>query len=226
VVAENISVLANMDELGSAEKVKVKRQILHLLKMKGEQTAVNLAEALDVSPMAIRQHLQNLQAEQLVVYTEQRQPVGRPLKFWYLSDRAREIFPDRHDELTQNLLESIVRIFGEAGLETLIAERTQQQIDTYTTQISRQSSWQAKVATLAEIRTNEGYMAEATEESSDVWLLSENHCSIDAAARSCPSFCQSEWEVFQALLGDRVRVERIEHLLNGDRRCTYRISKN
>jgi predicted ArsR family transcriptional regulator len=214
-----------MDESGSSEKVKVKRQILYLLKIQGQQPAVALARQLEVSPMAVRQHLQSLQGEFLVHYTEQRQPVGRPLKFWYLTEKAMQVFPDRHDELSQSLLDSIVRIFGESGLDALIADRTQKQIAAYHTSLDRQDSWQKKVENLAEIRTNEGYMAEASQESSDVWVLSENHCSIATAAHSCSSFCQSEWEVFQTLLGDRVRVERIEHLLNGDRRCAYRISE-
>ena len=82
VVANTIAVLANINEVGSVEKVKVKQQILYLLKVKGQQPAVDLAAQLDVSPMAIRQHLQVLQDEQLVTYAEQRQPVGRPLKLW------------------------------------------------------------------------------------------------------------------------------------------------
>jgi predicted ArsR family transcriptional regulator len=30
-------------------------------------------------------------------------------------------------------------------------------------------------------------------------------------------------EVFQAVLGEGVKLERVEHILRGDRRCAYRI---
>ncbi len=206
------------------EKVKVKRQILNLLKVQGQQPAVDLAAQLEVSPMAIRQHLQVLQDEELVTYTEQRQPVGRPLKLWRLTAKAMELFPDRHGELTQGLLEGIVAVFGESGLEALIADRTHRQIELYTTLLDRDVTWQAKVVALAGVRTNEGYMAEAVEESTDVWLLSENHCAIAIAAQTCAAFCRSEGAVFQTLLGSDVQIDRVEHLLNGDRRCAYRIS--
>ena len=43
VVANTIAVLANINEVGSVEKVKVKQQILYLLKVKGQQPAVDLA---------------------------------------------------------------------------------------------------------------------------------------------------------------------------------------
>jgi predicted ArsR family transcriptional regulator len=213
-----------MDESVSVKKVKVKHHILHLLKMNGRQSAVDLAQQIEVSPMAIRQHLQSLQDEQLVTYVEQRQAVGRPLKFWYLTELAMNAFPDRHGDLTNSLLEGIVQVFGQSGLEDLIAERTHQQIEVYASKIHRNASWQEKIVTLAHLRTEEGYMAEAIEESPNVWLLRENHCSIATAAKTCSLFCNSEWKVFQALLGSEVKIERIEHLLNGDRCCAYRIS--
>ncbi len=224
VAANTIAVLANINEVGSVEKVKVKQQILYLLKVRGQQAAVDLAAQLDVSPMAIRQHLQVLQDEQLVTYAEQRQPVGRPLKLWRLTAKTMAIFPDRHGDLTQGLLEGIVQVFGESGLEALIADRTNRQIELYTTLLDRDVTWQAKVVALAGVRTNEGYMAEAVEEAPDVWLLSENHCAIAMAAQACAAFCRSEGDVFQSLLGGNVQIDRVEHLLNGDRRCAYRIS--
>jgi predicted ArsR family transcriptional regulator len=54
----------------------------------------------------------------------------------------------------------------------------------------------------------------------------ENHCPICAAATLCQSFCRSELEIFQDVLGPGARVERTDHILAGARRCAYRISRN
>jgi predicted ArsR family transcriptional regulator len=51
----------------------------------------------------------------------------------------------------------------------------------------------------------------------------EHHCPIADAARACSGFCSSELELFRAVLGDDVVVERTQHLLAGDQRCAYRI---
>ena len=56
------------------------------------------------------------------------------------------------------------------------------------------------------------------------WLLIESHCPICVAAQACQGFCRSELQVFQTALGDSATVERIEHLISGDRRCVYRVS--
>lgn len=213
-----------MDESATVERVKVKNQILYLLKIKGQQSAADLAQQLQVSPMAIRQHLQILQDEQLVTYTEERQAVGRPLKLWYLTDKAMNFFPNHHTDLVVNLIEGITQIFGIDGLEALIAQRTQTQIQNYSAKMSDSLLWRERVAVLACLRTQEGYMAEVIEESPDEFLLVENHCSICTAAQKCPQLCSSELQVFTRLLGSTVNIERVEHILSGDRRCAYRVS--
>ncbi|WP_448681602.1 hypothetical protein [Pseudomonas nicosulfuronedens] len=55
------------------------------------------------------------------------------------------------------------------------------------------------------------------------WLFLENHCPICAAATVCQGFCRSELDIFRALLGPDFTIEREDHILNGARRCSYRI---
>ncbi|HAX79379.1 MAG TPA: transcriptional regulator [Cyanobacteria bacterium UBA11372] len=200
-----------------------KNQILYLLKTRGALSAIALAEALHLSAMAVRQHLQALQAEGLVSYLEEKRPVGRPVKLWRLTDRAAAIFPDTHADLMVDLLRGVEAVFGAAGLEKLIAERSQRQIQAYTENISAAEDWRSRVYAIARDRTREGYMAEAIELPDNTMLLIENHCPIRAAAASCGLLCKAELEVFKALLGATVAIERVEHILGCDRRCAYRI---
>ena len=215
-----------MNKFANADNLKVKDQILYRLKTKGAQTATELAKQLQVSPMAIRQHLQTLGSEQLVVYEEERQPVGRPVKLWQLTDTGNKLFPDKHAELVVKLIEGVKTVHGDRGMEALLAERTRSQIDAYSAQLENAQTWREKVAILAKLRSQEGYMAEVIEQSPNDLLLVENHCSIRAAAQNCSRFCGSEWEVFRTLLEPEVTVERVEHILNGDRRCAYLISRH
>ena len=82
-----------------------------------------------------------------------------------------------------------------------------------------------RVACLARIRQEEGYMAESRLRLDGVVELVENHCSVGKAARLCSKLCGSELSLFQAALGEQVRIERVEHILSGDRRCTFSISE-
>ena len=59
----------------------------------------------------------------------------------------------------------------------------------------------------------------------DDLVLIEHHCPVRAAAGSCGALCRSELEVFDAALGDDVTVTRYQHLIAGDQRCAYRITR-
>lgn len=202
-----------------------KQHILYLLKMRGAQTAATLAHELSISPMAVRQHLQSLKADQLVHYREERRPLGRPVKLWHLTASAEHLFPDSHGELLLDLLRSIDAVFGDDALARLVSDRCRRQMQLYESRFQAMaigSNWRQRVEAIAHLRAQEGYMAEVVEHE-DGLLLVENHCPICVAAEQCEGLCKAELHLFRALLGTTVTVERVEHILRGDRRCAYRV---
>jgi predicted ArsR family transcriptional regulator len=68
-------------------------------------------------------------------------------------------------------------------------------------------------------------MAEVVAERDGAFLLIENHCPVCDAARVCTGLCSGELDVFRKVLGPRVEVEREEHILDGSRRCAYRVRR-
>ena len=204
--------------------IRTRRAIVHLLKQEGALDAQTLAARLHLSAMAVRQHLYALQEEHLVTYHEVPRPVGRPAKLWQLTSAADRLFPEGYAELTLSLLTSVTEAFGAAGLERLLDVRTQQQIAAYRQHIDGQDTLQQRVEALAAMRTDEGYMAEVQAQADGSFLLLEKHCPICAAAVACTGLCGKELEVFQAVLGQDVTVERTEHMVLGARRCAYRVS--
>ena len=68
-------------------------------------------------------------------------------------------------------------------------------------------------------------MANAAAGADGALLLVENHCPICVAAKACQGFCRSELALFRETLGDKVSVERHEHIVSGARRCVYKISE-
>jgi len=207
-----------------AESASTQDRILFLLKTKGALTAQALAERLDITAMGVRQHLYKLQEDGLVDFRDERSGVGRPPRYWSLTEKGDGRFPDSHSDLTVALLGSVERIFGEEGLDRLIEARTGETLAAYQRHLNGCRSLEQRVARLADIRSAEGYMAEWSVEPDGSIMFVENHCPICAAAKACQGLCRSELEVFQQALGDGAEVERTSHILTGARRCAYRIT--
>jgi len=215
-----------VDAMSSGTPGTGRERVLFVLKTHGPQTAARMAKRLGITPMAVRQHLAVLEGEKLVDFTDERRKVGRPARLWRLTSDADDHFPDCHAELAVGMLQAIRSTFGEQGLERLTAERTRQQVASYRTRMpGSDAPLDERVALLARIRREEGYMAESRRRRDGTLELVENHCSIEKAARLCPKLCGGELSLFRNVLGDDVSVERLEHILSGDRCCSYRITE-
>jgi predicted ArsR family transcriptional regulator len=199
-------------------------RLLYTLKARGPQTAAALAKRLKITPVAVRQLLARLTSDSLVQHEDRREGVGRPKRHWRLTAAGHARFPDNHAGLTAELLESVGAVFGEKGLEQLISHREAATLAAYREALASTKGLAARVARLAKIRSAEGYMAQVVP-ADDAILLVENHCPICVAATKCQAFCRSELAIFRDVLGPGVTVERLEHLIQGARRCVYRIAQ-
>ncbi|MBN8943400.1 MAG: transcriptional regulator [Rhizobiales bacterium] len=198
-------------------------RILFHLKTRGPQTATDIGARLGMTSAGARQHLLKLETAGLVESEDQREGRGRPKKYWRLTQPGHDRFPDRHSDLTLDLLRSLRDVFGDRGLDKLIEHREQASIADYLGHIGDRPSLHQRLVALAEIRSREGYMASVTEDAPESFLFVENHCPICAAAAACQGLCRSELAIFRAVLGTHVSIERIDHILAGARRCSYRI---
>lgn len=198
-----------------------RRRVVERLKRSGPSTACQLAKELGITESAVRQHLDALAAVGLVDRrTRPPQGRGRPATVWALTDLAAGLFPDRHADLTVELLDALTTELGAAAVDAVIAARERAQLARYRAAVPADGPVADRVAALARARSAEGYMAEVVGDGDSVELV-EHHCPICDAAATCRNFCRSELEIFRAVLGPGVTVARTRHLLSGDERCAY-----
>jgi predicted ArsR family transcriptional regulator len=176
-----------------------------------------------LSGMAIRQHLNALKEEGLVTHEEEARPMGRPAKLWRLTPEANRFFPSGYSELSVSLINSMREAFGNEGLDKLLAVRNNNMQEQYLQHLGDASGVREKLEKLADIRTNEGYMAEVKDQGDGSLLFIEKHCPICEAAAACTGLCKNELNLFQTILGNSVLIERVEHILVGGRNCVYRV---
>src|SRR5262249_53821969 len=151
-------------------------RILFLLKTRAPLTAAALAQELGITAMGVRQHLARLAEDDLVVHVDERRSVGRPKREWRLSEKGDARFPDRHAEVTVELIAAVSRVFGSDGLDRLIAERERESFERYRRALAGARTLAGRVRRLARERGSEGYLAECLMQRDGSLLLVENHC--------------------------------------------------
>lgn len=199
-------------------------RILHLLKVSGPQTVKDLAAALGISSMGVRQHLVFLEGAGWIRHRQTQRGLGRPEFVYALTKRGDEQhFPRAYGPQMIGLLSAVRELDGSDGLDRIFEKRTEQLAAEYRERI-KSDDLEERVRALADIRSEEGFMAGWKRESKDMFRLWEHNCAIFEVARSCNQACTCEHELFCQVL-EGADVARESHILSGDPRCTYVIRR-
>src|SRR5438270_435007 len=105
-----------------------RRELLLLLKKRGEAGADELADQFGVTASAIRQQLDLLAEEGLVAHREDRGSRGRPRHRYHLTPEAEVLFPKTYSELTNELLD-YVRDSDPDLVEAIFERRRQRRVE-------------------------------------------------------------------------------------------------
>ncbi|WP_308014023.1 helix-turn-helix transcriptional regulator [Streptantibioticus parmotrematis] len=194
----------------------------------GPSTAADLAERLELTPAAVRRHLDALVAEGIVEPREKRvygsRSRGRPAKAFALTDCGRDAFYQAYDQLAEDALRWIAQAagggrMGDAAVAAFARARVAAQMEKYRPRIEALPPEQ-RARALAEALTEDGYAAttRGAHASSAGEQLCQHHCPVAHTAERFPQLCEAEAEVFSRLLG--THVQRLATIAHGDGVCT------
>ncbi len=214
---------SNYLESSSISSQSATEKILKVLKTEGPKTAGSLAQILGMTGEGARLHLLKLAEEGLVQATSESKGVGRPTLNWSLTAAGNARFPNMHGDFSVQLLNTIRTELGEQALEQIIDRRGEEILFRYEAELKDCLTLEEKINRFAAIRCQEGYIA-SWQKDEFGYLLVENHCPICAAASATPAICRSELHILKQVLGKEVEVKRVDHILEGARRCAYRIT--
>jgi len=198
-----------------------KQEILQLLLKHGELKAQTLADSLQITPQAIRRHLNELESEGLVSYTSEVAGMGRPQHIYRLTKKGRDRFPAGYDQFTLSFLDTLAESLGREQFQAVLARQWQKKAEAYRQQI-KSGNLGEQVQQLAELRQAEGYITDWYElEGTGDYIYTEYNCAIASVAESFPAVCSHELEMFSAIFAKP--VERTHWLVDGQHRCGYLI---
>mgnify|MGYP001176227769 CR=1 FL=1 len=202
---------------------KSQQQVVLFLKSRGAQSIRILAKNLKLTTMGVRKHLNILEHDGIVKTSKpSHQTRGRPVILWALTGLGHALFPDAHNSLTNELLSDLGEQYPEV-LDKLMQSRLERMESEYRAKLTAcEHELPAKVNLLADLRTNQGYMAEVRLLPKG-WLLIENHCPIYAATINNPELGRLDLKLFKKLFTDLASVTQVNHVLDGDRRTAFKI---
>lgn len=202
------------------EQGETREQILQLLRRQGSMTAAELSNELGIGAVGVRQHLALLERDGLVQIADVRRGVGRPSHLYALTDEAERLFPKRYDRIALDALAFVESLGGEAAIEQLFSQRRMQFAKQYAPRLAGKRRAE-RVAELARILNEQGYMSEWSQESDGSFTITEHNCPVDCIAREYAQTCSHEIKLYEELL--ETPLVREDVIANGGTCCRYRI---
>lgn len=199
-----------------------RRRIILALKQSGRLTAAELAEQLGITSMGVRRHLTMLERDRLVRYELVQRGKGRPSYVYRLSSEGENLFPKNYATLAKELLGYLAADDDQQVIQ-LFDQRAQRRIRQAQARVGGRSLAE-RVSGLAEILTDEGYLAEWEQLDAGTFILREHNCAVHDVAQEFRAACGSELTFLQAILPD-AEVTREHHMMGGESFCAYRIRR-
>jgi len=197
-----------------------RERVARAILVNGPSTTAALAERLDLTPAAVRRHLEQLLEDGIV---ESRQPRlqsvrgrGRPARLFALTDTGRDSFDQHYDDLAVAALRFLSETGGDAAVREFARRRVSFVEERFTQVVADRPDIEPAEA-LAVVFTDEGYAASVR--SGPVGeQLCQQHCPVSHVAHEFPQLCEAETEAIARVLGSH--VQRLATIAHGDGVCT------
>jgi predicted ArsR family transcriptional regulator len=198
--------------------------VARLLLERGPVTAGVVAEALGLSPAAVRRHLDVLIADGEVGTRDAprrgQRGRGRPAKLFLLTSTGRARFGHAYDDLAVSALRFLAERGGEQAVRAFAESRVAALINEHRSTVAGQADPSARARALADALTSEGYAASTRHVGSGEQLC-QHHCPVAHVAAEFPQLCEAETAAFADLLG--THVQRLATIARGDAACTTHV---
>jgi predicted ArsR family transcriptional regulator len=200
---------------------RVARSVL----VNGPSTAAALAERLQLTPAAVRRHLDQLLDEGTLEAREPRTTAhrgrGRPAKVFALTEAGRDGFDQAYDDLAVQAIRFLAETGGDEAVRAFADRRAAKIEQRFHDVVATRPELEPAQA-LAQVFTDEGYAAAVRDlplsRSSGGQQLCQQHCPVAHVAHEFPELCEAETAAISRMLGRH--VQRLATIAHGDGVCT------
>lgn len=194
-----------------------REKILRTLLLSPESTINELAEAVGINGISIRHHLTSLEADDLVVSSEERHGVGRPRLIYSLTDKGVEKFPTGYLRLTKRVIGALNETMTSTEIASLFGSIGTQIAQSYAEDLEIKPI-KERLKILKKIMTREGFIFEYNK-NQNAYTLSSFSCPYHQIISEHPELCNIDYQLISNVLLTTVEIKTC--ILKGDEFCSY-----
>jgi DeoR family suf operon transcriptional repressor len=198
-----------------------REKVAGVLKVKGRATISELVDALGITHISVRHHLNHLLKEGLIEARLERHGVGRPRLVYQLTAAALERNSGRYMKLTDLLLHQLKAQLPPEMVEQLFRDMAAHMAHELRAKLEG-LPLDERIESLIELLSPEGFIARVEPAGPDQFRLIELACPYATISLQHPEVCLMDTDVLSQALD--ANVERRTCIQSGSDSCTFTIA--
>lgn len=202
----------------------------------GPVSAASLGDDLNLTPAAVRRHLDVLEQDGLIIVAPHKQHgagAGRPARRYVIAPQGHSQIGNDYLEIAKHALQVLQDQVGAEALKSFVAQRSTEMEEKYRPIVEAAGDdILDRAKALADAMSQDGFVASAQVMDPQIGRklpkhllasiqLCQGHCPVRDLAEDFHIFCDEETKLISDLLG--VDVRRLSTMANGAHVCTTHI---
>lgn len=198
-----------------------KQRILEAL-IKEDLFIEELGKRVEISPTAVRQHLDFLEASGQIIKKSVKQKMGRPKFVYSLTEMGGTTFPKAYHEFLGWMMDELLDYEGVAGLKKLLARAAKKNASRYRERFEGKSL-EERMSLLKGILDDIGAYAEIKKSNGGFEVNVYNCLLFNVAKKYDPIVCEYDATLLETLLGRQIKKTRSK--IAGAKCCSFTVGK-
>lgn len=200
-------------------------RILQILQRNTNDTVEGLAKGVGLASATIRRHLDILQRDHLVAFSEVRKKTGRPEYSFYLTEEGQEALPKDYSKLLAMVVQKLSELSASdtrgkdgSGVLDLVFSRLADEVTRPLSDDLAGKGLPARVAALESHLEEQTFLPEVDVSDGSLKIRLMN-CPFRSVALQSKAVCAFDLNVISSVLD--MKVERSNCIHDGDSGCMY-----
>lgn len=208
-----------------------RHKVMHTVLAQGPVSAATIAKKLDLTPAAVRRHLDTLEDEGLVevkAVSGSQRGAGRPSRRYVVTQQGQVELGDDYLGVASQAMSKLVAIGGQEALRGFAREYFSDIETRFHEQVADDATLNERIQTLTTVLADLGFAATTRRAGRAAKVttlraaqICQGHCPIQELAGEFPQFCEEETDLFARLL--EVDVRRLSTMPTGGHVCNTHV---
>lgn len=205
------------------KRTPTKQKLLNILKKDHKSTMKDIMVYFEISEIAVRKHIRELEQQGFLKKKSIKQEIGRPYYTYELTEKGHATFPNEYETLPLELLQDLESLQGEQAVKDVLAKRMQREKTQFLKAVESKD-FDQQIATIMGLQDEKGFMVEYDQTVNGDYEIRNFNCPIINIASTYQQVCVNEKKVLADVFPSS-KVLSKSCIATGGKFCKWTITK-